>query len=241
MSPLVSAPNRGYADYQRVGNYDTGTLWTVDTGPGQTLVTSPVLDVSRFAYLSGHLTCNTNQCSCAVLWWADAAATISIGARVFRLSDQIGGTALIRLPNLGPYCNFQFTQAGAPTFAIRTYVIATNRVHPLEFIPGNPVLIDQQTAAIGASSTSTVYPSDYYAGPVSVWYLPAYASGDVNIQVLTSGGTWDYIARLANSAAGSFLTTMIAPPGAWRVIVSNNTAGASTYTLGVTPPTTGAS
>jgi hypothetical protein len=126
---------------------------------------------------------------------------------------------------------------GNPVATVTAF--ATNRISPTPVAPALPVLIDQQAAAIGGSAALGVYPSDYFAGPVSIWFDPQFASGYISLQYLTTAGTWDDITQLAWTAAPNTVFTWIAPPGAWRILIQNETVAASTYYLAVTPSITG--
>lgn len=240
MCPLISAPNRGYADYQRVGNYDSGILWSVDTGSINVGISSPLLDVGRYAYLGGTIAGLLNQSQVSIFWYADAAATIQVGERFIQLHGQILQPAQIRLPNLGPFVRINCNITGGANQDVQANVFGTNRVHPLEFIPVNPLVIDQQNVAIAAGVTANLYPFDYYAGPCRLWMLVSQTS-QWQLQALSSAGVWELFDQQQGFAAfANVEQTLITPPGAWRLAVQNTSGTAGNYWAVVTPSTTGA-
>lgn len=237
--PLAPTGTRGYADSQRVSNYDTGVLWNLSTGPNTTDWVSPVLDVSRFAYLGMNIAALLGQPQVNLAWYLDAQATIACGTRVFALDTNISGNAHARILNLGPFVQITIARVTAPQYYLQIQAYATNRVYPFEFIPTNPVILSQQNVAIGAGINANVYPVDYYAGPVNVWFDAAYANGGVSLQYLNQSGTWEFNDERVTTAVGVYTYQMVTPPGAWRLVVGNNTGGASSYYLVVTPSLTG--
>lgn len=238
--PLNSPPLTGYPAWQRIGNYDSGSLWTIDTGSVITQTTSPILNVSRYAYLGGRIQEVQSACYVAVQWYADAAATVAIAGRNIALSNLIGQPAIIRLPNLGPYCKIIVTQLTGGNYHFKGLVFGTNRVHPLEFIPASPVLIDVQSQAIGAGSTVQFYPTDYYSGPVQLLVEGGQAA-QLTMGWLTNAGAWDLF-FVTNVPAGTFqpFSAIVTPPGAWRVAVENTGGAADNYLLSVIHSGTGA-
>lgn len=237
---LAPAGARGYAAWQRIANYDGPIVWQANQNPGTTGQTSPVLDCSRYAYVGGQLGESSSQALWTFNWYADAGGVTQIASRQFVLYFRTE-FAQIRLPNLGPF--LKITIAPIPnggTIASTGVIFFTNRVHPLEFIPTNPGLISQQATAINANTTNIYFPSDYYAGPVSVWASTNYATGLVDMDQMATDGTWQTVNQYKITTNGPVQQVMIAPAGAWRVAIQNSTASASTFYLAVTPSVTGA-
>jgi hypothetical protein len=241
MSPLAQPPIRGYADWQRVDNFDMGIIYNYAPGVINFTHLSPVLDVSRFAYLGGRVGCALGGMMVIVYWYADAGGTVQLADRIFPISSLVTNSAFIRLPNLGPFMAFQVQAIAGANYNPQVNLFATNRVHPLEFMPEGAVLVDQQAVAIGAGSTNTTYPQDYYSGPAGVMYDPAYAAGFIELQYLTGAGNWDILDIVSGTTASTpARATMVMPPGAWRFQINNSTGAASSYYLTVTGSTTGA-
>lgn len=239
MSPLVSAPNRGYSDWQRVSNFDSGVLWSDASVGVSTQVQSPVLDMSRYAYLGGLIGVGNGAAVVTVTWYADVAATVQLGFRAFSLQFTKLSPAQIRIPNLGPFAQVVISSIGGPPFNNHATIIGTNRYHPLEFIPPNPYLIRQQASPIGAGASVTVTPQQYYSGPMMVWFEPGNAGMTATLENLQPDANVDLIAQIiAASVNQTIVTTWIAPPGSWFIQV-NNPGGATTYYLTATPSLTG--
>lgn len=237
--PLANPPLRGYSEFQRLANWDSGPLYarTGNSGPGIEL--SGVQDVSRYACLAGFDIAGTIDVKVSFSWYADAAAATWLGTRAFQLSPSVAAGAQYRLPNLGPYVQGAWQAISGAAFAHTVELLGTNRSHPLELIPQAPVLIDQQGAALPGSSTVIANPSDYYAGPVGV-YASAGQVAVLTFQYLTQAGAWDTFVSFNLPASGRSQFVVTVPPGAWRASVFNTTATATTFTLACVPSTTGA-
>lgn len=239
MSPLFDTPNRGYADYQRIGNFDTGVLFSDNAvHPSGTLIT-PTLNVSRFMTLVARMTVVGAPVVFTATWYADAAATISLGGRLIVLSPNMGGVAWMRLMNLGPFVILQWNTTAHVSFSCNVVVGASNRISPLEFIPVNPQIVDVQGAAIGAGATLTNFPLDYYDGPVRVFAIILGQAGRLDFYRINVTGGNDFFDQQAFPVGGIAFDT-VWPAGAVRVDITNNGAAASTYILAVTPSMTGA-
>lgn len=240
MSPLVAAPSRGYADWQRVDNWDSPTLWNVTPSIGNAIVQSPIIDVSRFAYLSGVMEEDTSQCVVDLRWLSASSGGSFIGFRTFVLSTLIPNFAYVRVPNLGPFLQIQVSPIAAANFEFSATLLGTNRVHPLEFIPRNPTLIDKQAQTVGAGAAATVYPGDYYAGPMRIWATCG-ATYSWALYFLNTVGVWDFVEQIQTQGASvNSSVNTVAPPGAWRVVLTNTGAANANYWLCATPSTTGA-
>jgi hypothetical protein len=202
-------------------------------------LTTPVLDVSRYAYLGGYDAVGTREVQVTFDWYTDSGGVNNCGTRTLVLSPSIVSPAQYRLPNLGPFVQVSYLLLAAPNWLHTCVLFGTNRVHPLELIPSSPVLIDVQNAAIGATTTIISYPSDYYAGPIQV-AAECSQAGTVSINYETAGAVWD-VQDFYLLTAGAWLETTIAtPPGAWRIAVRNTAAAAGTYYLIVNQSMTGA-
>lgn len=240
MSPLVSAPQRGYQDWQRVENWDTGSLWSLAVTNVTANQVSPILDVSRSAYLGGTVSESLSQSRLVLQWFLDAAGTIPVASRSFTLSSTVSQQAQMRVPNLGPFVQLTTVSLTGAAYSPTVQVFGTNRFHPLEFIPGLPVVLSIVTGALAASATNTYVPSDYYAGPVSLNTSCANAL-TVSLQSLNFAAVWDPVAVWNTAAGANAQQNVIAPPGAWRVQVTNQAASATTVNVHATTSATGSS
>lgn len=239
MAPIADSAVRGYPDMQRIDNWDSGLLFEDEATVRNAPIASPVMDVSRYAYLGGFDICQLIPVAVRAIWTADNPPTLPLGNRDFALTDLITGNAQYRLPNLGPYCQLTYTPMAAGNWRHTARIIGTNRVHPLEFIPDSAVLIDVQAQNVAAAATVTVYPTDYYAGPVQVWSVIGQTS-IVWLEYLAAGAVWHQLAQETVAAAANSVVDWATPPGAWRINVKNTGAAAGSLFLAVTPSTTGA-
>lgn len=241
MSPLVSAPNRGYADWQRVSNYDTDLIYSIArAGAGGPDVTG-IIDVSRFAYLGGSERIGITNVVVTVTWASDAAFANLMGRRQFVLSPNVTNSAQYRLQNIGPFMQMAWAGVGNVQFSHNASLLATNRYGPLELIPSAPQLIASVNAPVGAAGSTTATPSDYYAGPVAAVVSSVGGATTFVAQTMTPTGVIVNISPGLTPAA-NVVTALdfIAPPGAWWIAVLNPGA-ATTYSTTAVPSVSGSS
>lgn len=240
--PLVPSPNTGYPDGQRIANYDSGLLAEMANIAGPGPYVSSIINMQHYAAVCGQLACTVNPCVCTLAWYDDIATDIQAGLRTMALSPLIQpGNGGMLLPNLGPFLQITFTNIGGLNFTGEAIIFGSNRVSPIPFIPQYSTLIDQQNTAIGANATATLYPSDYYAGPLQLAYIVNQASAYA-FQYLTPAGTWDQFINSQQVPASTWVVEQYTvPPGAWRFEVVNESAVVTTYFAAITPSVTGAS
>lgn len=233
------SPQTGYPDWQRNVNFDSGLLWNVNTVLTNQPTTSPTLDVSKFAYLAGLILITNNPALVTITWYADSGRVTTLGQRQFILTNSIASSSQIRLVNLGPFCQVQISSISGTQYQASAQLFLSNRVHPLEFIPTQKLLINQQNVAIGANTTVQINPGDYYAGPARVFIFSALTQG-WQLQVLSVNNTWDIVDSFNTTANVNAEFDTITPAGAWRMQIFN-AGGASNYYLVVTPSMSGSS
>lgn len=239
MSPLVSSPNRGYADYQRTVNYDTDLLFQY-SGAGDALThTSPTIDVSRFAYLCGSATQATNVSLMTFNWSTEFSPFVPDVVNEFTVTPLIFNPMQFRVPALAAFVQVVISPIAALTYQNNYTVWASNRITPYQFVPSGQTVIDQQNSAIGAGATVTLYPTDYWAGPTTVWWISPPANGFLGFQSVSQSNTWDQFWGVSTTNAGAYFQFQVTmPAGAWRAQVVT-TGAAGTYYLAVVPSLTG--
>lgn len=235
---LSAPPQRGFTDFQRTGPWDSGILWQDNTLLSGATITTGTLDVSRWAYVAGLDSLGAGSAYATYSWYADSAASNLVGQMIIPLTANCGA-AQLRLPNLGPFLKISWTAPLAQQFSHQSVLFGTNRFHPLSFIPIRGMLVNSQGQAVGANSSIQVYPVSYYAGPILIQVDPTFASAEVVLQVMLTDASWvtgDILFPAAN-ASSDYRT--IAPFGAWRLNVLNNSAAAGTFGLVCLCPFTG--
>lgn len=231
---------RGYRDWQREVNYDGPLFEYLSAQAIGVELDLGSFDVSRYAYLAGRVQCLGGDVAMTVAWYADDPPTKPVGVRIIPLTVNVANYQQFRLLNLGPFCVVALTPIDGAGNAVNLSLFPSNRVHPLEFIPENPVAVDQQNAAIAASATNTHYPGDYYAGPVDIYARVAPATLELSLQALTLAGTWDIAWQAAPTPANADVQyRVVTPPGAWRIQVINNAGAPASYYLNARPSMTG--
>lgn len=239
MCPLVAAPNRGYNDYQRTSNFDTGVLWNDARGANHNHFISGILDVSRYAYLGIGTQEILSSHTFAVTWFSDDGGSTLLGVRSFQIISNIQNAAQMRIPNLGPFCTLEWIAFGVTNYNVITNAWGTNRVYPLEFIPRGALVVDRQNIPIGAGTAITDYPTDYYSGPVQVGLYNTIGPGTFVLRYLSQVGVWTVFDQVAVPAAATFVRfTTVVPGGAWRTEFTNPGA-ASNYYVEIAPSPTG--
>lgn len=236
--PLMSAPSRGYTDWQRVENWDSGVLFSNNGAAAITGDGTGLLDVSRYAYLSGFDEVTGGNVQATYAWFADAAGLVGCGGRTIMFEGQNSRQAQYRLPNLGPYVQIGWQLATGASFNHTCVIMATNRAHPLEMIPGNSLLIYESNFNLPAGDTF-LYPGTMYTGPVQIWTHALGASVILVLQMMLSNGTYDAMIQLPG-ANGEQVFNWTAPQGAWRLRVANSGAAVPGVYLMATASLTGA-
>lgn len=235
--PLAPSGSRGYPPWQRIQNYDSPVLWSSSPVLSTVTVTSPVIDVSRYAYLGGSLDSTHLAFWVDIQWFVDAAATVRVGRQQF-LVDVSTAACKLRLPNLGPFCVISCAPAPGPSFSAVINVFGTNRVHPLEFIPETPQLLTWEAQTI-PNGQSYVNIPDYYSGPVLIVSL-------ANTTQITVTPQWFDSTRGAHnidqwiSGGGAITRVDTVLPDGFCAILLTNTGAAQTGSLWVTASATGA-
>lgn len=229
----------GYADFQRVVNWDSEVLAQsifalLRTGKN----TIGPMYMGRYAYLMGFMKVQVNNVTVNCKWSADKGGVEEIAERSFVLGEQNLVVAQLHLPNLGPWLRIEMIpNTEVLNWRLTMVLIGSNRVHPLELIPRQPVLIDQAVTA-GAAGNVSVSPSDCYAGPVRIMVDGGIqAVQHVKLEIGTVAGGWIEIDRIATTAAAQFSGNMVVPAGLWRMTIEFTAA--ATFTFAVTPSLTG--
>jgi hypothetical protein len=241
MTTILGAGSVGYDDYQRIANYDSGELYSFTAPPSNSTFDSPVLPVLRWAYLAGSISMNTGPCVLTFTWSDDALGVDVVAQRTIILSQLITNKWQFRLLNLAPYVQIRQAPIGAANYGSNGRMYGSNRVSTLEAVPNNPILVNAQAVVCGVGAT-IFYPTDYYAGAVTVAYALPAANMSVGMQLLDTGGAWDSI-FFTPATAGVLQTIVdtVVPAGAWRSFVINNSGGSQTCTVAITPSMTGSS
>lgn len=241
MSPLVTAPNRGYSDWQRIENYDTGILATVALAAQPGPVVTPVQDVSRYACLAIAGAVTTGALPITVIWWSDAAATIPVGRRLIYVSENILTQGTFTIPNLGPFVTVTLASVGGANVTCSFRIFATNRQHACEVYPNEWYALLLVNASILAGAQKAVFPQYYSSGPHSLWASTT-QSTVFQICTLNTALSAVIITEWAALPPGTDLRdTIICPTGYWFVIVTNTTGVAASYDLTIQPSPTGSS
>jgi len=241
MSPIQVTPNRGYADWQRISNFDSGILYSVTTPGNNAAGTSPTLDVSRYAFLGGQMGSILNVSQCNFQWFSDAATSITVGQQAMVFHPNVLNSARLRLVNMGPFLKTTLQPAGGGNYQMAASLFGTNRDSPLPLLPQFGLVLSSVSVGIGAGANVNVYPTDYYAGPVTVDCLSAGGGVQFTANAWLPTGVSTFISETLTPAAGVVgKLTFTAPAYAWFITV-NNPGAANTYWLSCAPTLTGSS
>jgi hypothetical protein len=240
MSPVLGAGGVGYDDYQRIQNYDSAILYSFTAPPSNSTLDSAVIPVLRWSYLEGILTPNTNASQLTFTWTSDAAGFDTIGVRKFNISPLITNPMQFRLSNLGPYVQIEQAPIAGLNWGCSGAMFGGNRQSLLETIPQQPVALSVQNATVNAGTTSFFYPTDYYAGPATLWFVTGYATGGIALQWLDTSNVWEFAWQVLSGGTNFQNTALITIPlGAWRFAVQNTTGGNGNFYMGVAQSNTG--
>lgn len=236
---LSSPPLRGFPDYQRLVNRDSGPVYDYSPVLGNATIDLGVQDCSRYGYLGGQITDVVSSHLIQFTWYADVAHTKIIGIRELVISKNMGGGAFLRLVNLGPFVQVKLFPLGVANFKAQGVLFFTDRYHPLEFIPTTPTLINIANDPIGAGATNTYNPGDYYAGPVRIAMFASITPSQFAVQRVDSTGALNPVDVTAPVVSTWTVITTVVPAGAWQMLVTNQSAGAGSVHVHVTPSMTG--
>jgi hypothetical protein len=233
MSPLVASPNRGYADWQRVNNYDTDLVWN-DVSPGNNATrTSPVIDCSRFAYCAGQIGPTVGQVTAVFVWYTDGTLATAVGSRAIIMDNHVTGGWVFRIPNVGPFVQIRVQAIGGAAFTCTSHVFLSNRYSPTEFIVSNSYLFDLQAIFIAAATNQTQWNASAFAGPVQFHLTSNTGNVAFQLQALNTSGVLDQRSPVITPAANIFSTiTWLVPADAWAIIANNTGANGNYYIIG---------
>lgn len=230
----------GYPDGQRIQNWDGVLGWNLPIQAVPNPLTSPVMDVSRYASVAGQMQCPVGQALLTFTWYADQARTLQLGARQIVLSANIASIGNYLLPNMGPFLQVQVVSIGAGVANVALTVSPSNRQRVLELLPQFPAQVTITNETLAANATNTHYPQEYVAGPVYC-HATANQAWTLRLEYLNNAGVWTTLFALIETAAGVFFGSFPVPLGAWRIDVQNNTATATTDTIRLWQSPTGSS
>lgn len=240
--PLVAAPNRGYSDWQRIQNYDTGELYTVTntTTPTQT---STIQDVSRFSTLGQYITGSGGVLRINTVYYLDAAGTIPVGGKEsFFPSGGAGGGVALRETIQGPFVKVQWATIGGGNLNNTFLIFANNRGIPPDVLTGIQMICSQQavSAPVGLTAPVTLGAG---AGPAQVWFQDD-NTGRLVFEIRAtnpSTGNNDFIDEMVSAPAPGARYLVNLPLLGYSFAVSNSNAAAVTYYLAVSLYPTGSS
>jgi hypothetical protein len=188
----------------------------------------PTYDVGAYRNLAGVIGLDPNgpvsHGMMCFRWTSDAAGERQTGVQGFPLTSLIPSMAQLNLPNLGRYCYVDYTpQVGPNALAVSLFGTQIDRT-----LPGDTFLIEDMAQEV--VTTKTIYPADYCAGEVGVFFEASTALARATIYGVN---LTDDSRRLDVLPPGRWRT--ITPMGTWFVVVWNPTPAPITYTLAMTP------
>lgn len=234
-------PVRGYPDYQRVENWDgpevLTNFGTLNTGK----VESPIVECSRYGYLTGSIGTGVNDAALKVEYFYDAAGTQFIGIRQMILSTNPLNTGQVNLPNLGPFMKVivkPLTEGTQWEGFIRLFL--SNRLSPTELRLPVPLLAEGEHAFLGAEGF-LVPAAGYFAGPIRVYasMTAGETAFSVETQAIPQLGVASLVDKTLLAKAGEFTALHVMPSTACFFVV--RTGGPANVLWRMTPFTSGAS
>jgi hypothetical protein len=200
-------------------------------------------DVSEYRNVGGAIGLNpegpVSHGTVTFRWTSDAAGTRQVGVQGIPLTSLIVSNYQLNIPNLGPYLHVEYKPYVGPN-PITLNLSGTNVDRTL---PGDTILIEDTDRVVGAQATYTVYPCDYFAGTVGLYFeavrtemiggLPAL------VPVPDARATF-YAVNLTDDnrkmlAMGPGRATAITPMGTWFCVIWNPLTVPITYTLAAVP------
>jgi hypothetical protein len=172
-------------------------------------------------------------------WTSDAAGERQVGAQGIPMTSLIISNYLLNIPNLGAYLRVEYKPYFGPN-PITMNLFGTNVDRTL---PGDTILIEDTDRAVGAQATYTVYPCDYFAGQVSVYFEAVRTEVIAGVPALVpvpEARVTFYAVNLTDDnrkmlTMGPGRASVITPMGTWFCVVWNPLTVPITYTLAVVP------
>lgn len=221
------------------GGANLGLLSLGACGAGLTVAT-PITNVSAFSALLINLSEIGPQTSeVDITFYSDPAGLSPVTVPLSFLKNAITTTKFV-LPVLGPYFKLAVTNnSGVGITSVNPSVAGlVNANLSVLKAAGLYVLIDQQGAALGASATVNVLPTNPFSGgtlaqpgKAKVYALCGQGSG-LALQ-MWNGTTWDTIAAFTLTGLAQNDFEVFLPLSDWRLQITNNNAVATTFNLAV--------
>src|SRR5579859_3494218 len=201
--PEGSRGPRGYADWQRIQNYDGPVVFNT-TATSHEGIFRPFLrtGVDRYSHLSGFIEVGENPVLCTLGWWTAAESAKVLQLRQFVIDPLVTEAPYLHIPHQGPFLEIELEPlTGATHWKLTSALAFSNRVFGLEFVPRYPVLVSHAFAFV-AEENLISYPRGYYAGPARLDVTNnAAVETAVLIEAETAPGTWVEVDRMSFGAS----------------------------------------
>lgn len=233
----IGAGPYGYADWQRLANFDSPALLEVsgteahgshEYGPfnvSRFLAVQAVLSPGPLSALNGDL---------ILQWYPGELALGLLSERTFWMAGNAGALPLL-VPNLGPWLRIA-TNLNPPK--PRLYVAGSNRQAKTLTTPAVAMPLRPSTAFAG-KETLTFYPEGYADGPATLAaFQNTGAAAKWVLETLVSPEAWTESQYGFWTSGALERTNIVLPAGAWRISVEGGAAGSVSFR--VTPSPTGA-
>jgi hypothetical protein len=164
----------------------------------------------------------------------DQAGTTVLGDQLLAVDSNVQGAWVAAIPNLGPYQWINLRPNFGPhTMTLDAVALLTNKPRPRTLIP-EVAFWKPATQNIPLSSSITLYPSFYFAGP-TWWHLNGGATVcKFELQAEDANGAWSTFASIS-PAAGAIMDTpsVLWPMAPVRLLITNTSATTANNTWGV--------
>lgn len=220
----------GYPDWQRLTNWDGPVLWEPAPGVYNAQLNGPVMRVDRYQALSCLLEITAGKASFTFAWYADQALTTLIAARQVYLDGGAGNTSIVRLTNLGAWCQVLITPIGGAAFTLASTVFAvTNRGFPSEYVAISSMLAQVESQNINAGVTFTAQCQYVVAGRAHLWAAGPTAGATVDVLAMLLSGVYVHIYEGVLDGNGELNDDLELPQSSIKLQISNTTGVAHNY------------
>lgn len=233
--------NKGYADYQRIVNWDDSPFSFGKQATLKEVTNLGTFDVSRYAYLAGNIggrfLKENGMIEWEFTWSLDEEGKEIVGQRIF-FTHEINGPAQLRIPNMGPWVTIVAKPFTTPVKTNLTF-FPTNRSYPYELLPKKSLLVEAVETAVLSKAVKQFFMEEYFAGPAVIYLKSLKEAGVLTVSTVDLLTNYVNVGIVEVPALGQTWAKVVLPFGPCRLNLENTGAAESKYLINAMASFTG--